>query len=578
MVKFWGFNITRDKEKEKNLDAIAPVESNDGSTVITAGGSYGTYIDVSQISKSEAELIQKYRDVARMSEVSGAIEEIVNEFVDIEDEEIISIDYSPRVDEKVKKIVTQEFEEALRLLDFKNSCYDIIKRWYIDGRLKYNAVINKTRPTEGLVEVRYIDPRKLKKIREVSPSDKITDGSTTTILNKTVNEYYIYNEKGFGTKINNNDYTTSSGTQIGLRIEKDSIIDVPSGLNDSNNQLVLSYLDEAIKPLNQLRTLEDASIIYTLARAPERRVWYIDVGDLPPIKAKQHFNEMVNLHKNKVVYNAETGDVRDDRKYMTMLEDYWLPRRGDQSRDTEVTTLPGGANMGEMGQIEYFEKKLYKSLKVPVNRLNESDTFALGRSTQITRDEVKFAKFIARLRLKFSNLFLQIMEKNLLLKGLLTLEDWKFIKGEINVSWASASYFEELKEAEVIKDRMETMQVIAPYIGVFYSKKYVRKNVLKMTDEEIEEMDAEIVEENIIEAQQNAEKEAQNINTFNKTVDDTSEDAPEKGDPKDKSASKEDKIQQAKTDYDQLKNKKRKTSQEQYDYKSAAQILGKAKR
>lgn len=563
MVSLFGFQITKSK-KEVKLDAISPKEDEDAATVVAAGGTYGTYIDMSNSTTGEADLIQKYREISRMPEIDLAIEEIVNEFVDIEDEEIVSIKYSPDVDDKLQKVITAEFEESLRLLDFKNSCYDIVKQWYIDGRLKYQAVIDPTKQIEGIQEVRYVDPRKLRKIKEID-----TKADPKSPAPKVVSEYYMYNDKGFTTKANAPQNYITDTSVIGIKISKDSIIDVPSGITDPNKTMVLSYLDKAIKPLNQLRTLEDASIIYTLARAPERRVWYIHTGNLPVHKAKQHFNEMIELHKNKLVYDSTTGNIKDDRKYMTMLEDYWLPRN-DEGKGTEVTTLPGGANMGEMGQIEYFEKKLYKALNVPVGRLKESDVFALGRSTQITRDEVKFSKFIARLRLKFSTLFLQIMEKNLLLKQKMNIDDWSYIKAEISIKWSSANYFEELKEAEVLKDRIETVGIISPYIGVFYSEEYVKKQVLNMTDEQIEEMQQQIAKENADKLAQ----QANNINTMNKSIDPVEDDEQSS----DKSESKEDRIQQAKTQYDKLKPKKNRSDQEQSTFRSAAQILGRNKR
>lgn len=567
MVSLLGFELKRIKKEEK-LDAITPKDNEEGTTVVAAGGTYTSYVDMANNSTTEADLIQKYREMSRLPEIDLAIEEIVNEFVDIEDEEIVSIDYSPKVDIKVQRAVTDEFEEALRLLDFKNSCYDIVRQWYIDGRIKYQAVIDPSKLSEGIQETRYIDPRKLRKIKEI---DSNTDQKLP--LPKTIKEYYIYNEKGFGAKINQTPDFSQNTSLTGIRISKDSIIDVPSGKTDENKTMVLSYLDKAIKPLNMLRTLEDASLINTLARAPQRRVWYIDVSDLPAMKAKQHFNEMVALHKNKLEYDSSNGTVKDSRKYMTMLEDYWLPRRGDQARGTEVTSLAGDSSSYNMDQITYFEKKLFKALNVPTGRLQESDVFALGRSTQITRDEVKFSKFIARLRSKFSSLFLQIMEKNLILKGKMKAEDWSFIKSEISIKWSSANYFEELKQSEIMKDRIETVGIVAPYIGVFYSEEYVKKNILNMTDEQIEEMQEQIAKENSAKIAQ----QAKNINTMNSSIDPVDEDE-SKPTNDTKQKSKEDKIQDAKTQYDKLKLKKNRTDEEQKTFQSVAQILGRNKR
>lgn len=575
MVTLSGFEF---KRKQKELESFVPKEDDSSASVVTAGASYGTYVDIGSIaSKAESDLIQRYRDISMHPDVDAAIDEIVNEFVDIEDEEIVSIDFTPETQDIIKETVINEFKETLRLLDFKNSCYETVRQWYIDGRLKYHAVIDKSNLDSGIQEIRYIDPRKIKKIREVSlkPSDN------KDIPIRTVNEYYLYSEKGFGANTSAINYGATYGADFGasavtgLKISKDSIIDVSSGIMDSNKQLVLSYLHKALKPLNQLNTLEDASIIYTLARAPERRVWYIDVGDLPPAKAEQHFNKIVQSHKNKLVYDSTTGEVKDDRKHMTMLEDYWLPRRGDNSRGTEVTTLPGGANMGEMSQVEYFRKNLYRALNIPAGRFQEGDTYAFGRSTQITRDEVKFTKFIARLRVKLSDLFLQIIEKNLLLKKLIIPEEWDLIKAQIQFKWASANYFQELKESEILNDRLNSVNAIAPHIGVFYSREWVMKRVLYMTDEEIFEMQEQILREN---SNQQMTQTINNIEQSPPSADQQIGEQPGGGNEEQQTFSKEDKIHYAKQIVDQLKTKTNKTPEELRNYQSATQILVKNNR
>lgn len=573
-MQLFGFEIK--KKTDDKEESFVAKENTEGATVVSAGGSYGTYVELNNQSSNEADLIQKYREMAQMPEVDSAVDEIVNEFVDIEDPEVVSIDISEKLDISIRNKLIEEFKESLRLLDFKQSCYDICRRWYIDGRLKYHIILDKSKATEGIKEVRYVDPRKLKKIREIK---NVRIGSQTPEINsdfttqKIVNEYYIFNEKGFGNLKTNNSSLNVQNSNIGLRISTDSIIDIPSGLNDINNNIVLSYLNKAIKPLNQLRTLEDASLIYTLARAPQRRVWYIDTADLPPAKAKQHFNDMVNLHKNKLVFNSDTGEIRDDRKFITMLEDIWLPRRGDIQRGTEVTTLPGSDTMNDMTQVEYFQKNLYRSLNIPVGRLQEGEVFGIGRSSQITRDEVKFSKFIARLRTKFSSLFVQIIKMNFIIKGLMTLEEWESIKGDISFKWASSSYWDELKEAEILNDRINSVNAIAPLIGQFVSKEFVKKRVLRLSEEEINELAEQMKKE----AEEDIDlKNSINSSTNNSLDQDIPNNDQESSDNTDLST--EDKIHQAKVDYDKLKTKEKKTPDELSQFKSAAQILGKNKR
>jgi len=542
------------------LPSFSPKEENDGAVVVSAGGSSATYVDLDGIVKTESELVTKYRNAVTAPELDSAVDEIVNEIADIDQDDVVEINIDDSVvpSEKVRKAITDEFKECKRLLDFNNSCYDLIRRWYIDGRLKYHVIIDKTNASSGIQELRYIDPRKLRKVREVVKDNPQKQDQ----MNKTVNEYYLYSERGF---INKTPYTSNQSV-TSLKIAKDSIIDVPSGLTDVNNSTVLSFLDKALKPLNQLRTLEDASVIYTLARAPERRVWYIDVGNLPKAKAEQQMQEIMKLHKNRLVYDQNTGQISDQRKFISMLEDYWLPRRGETGKGTEVSTLPGGQNMGEMAQIEYFKKKLYNSLNIPAQRFSEDSVYSIGRATQITRDEVKFSKFIVRLRLKLSQLFNQFLERQLVLKNILTYEDWLLIKDTIKYRWATNNYFDELKEAEILNDRLNNLNNIQPLIGQFYSTKWVKKNILKQSDEIIDEMQQEMDLEN-----QQAEVEAQQ-----QSSDVKNQPSAEAAGNDNSNVSGDDKIErshQAKTIYDQLKDKENKNPEEMHSFLSAAQIL-----
>lgn len=560
-MELFGFQI---KRKDKELPSFSPKEENDGAVVVSAGGSSATYIDLDGIVKTESELVTKYRNTATAPEIDTAIDEIVNEIVDIEQKNVVEIDIDDKTvtSDKVRKAITDEFKECKRLLDFNNSCYEIVRRWYVDGRLKYHVILDKANPAAGIQELRYIDPRKLRKVREVVKDNP----QKSDQMNKTVSEYYLYSEKGF---INKLPYSTNQSV-TSLKIAKDSIIDVPSGLTDVNNTTVISYLDKAIKPLNQLRTLEDASVIYTLARAPERRVWYIDVGNLPKAKAEQQMQEIMKLHKNRLVYDQNTGQISDQRKFISMLEDYWLPRRGESGKGTEVSTLPGGQNMGEMTQIEYFKKKLYNSLNIPVQRFSEDNVYSIGRGMQITRDEVKFSKFIVRLRLKIAQIFNQFLERQLVLKKIITPEDWLILKDTISYTWASNNYFDELKEAEILNDRINNLNNIQPLIGQFYSRKWVQKNILKQSEEMIEEMQQEMKEEQEEEIQNNM-NEPENQDSNSENQDSNSEDDTDSTD--DRVA----RLHQAKVTFDKLKDKEDKNPTELHSFMSAAQTLAKNK-
>jgi len=503
-MEFFGFELRRKQnEEKKNLDAIVPEKdpTDDGSLVVSAGGSYGMYVDIEGSAKTESELVTRYRDMAGHPEVEGAIDDIINEAINSEVERIVEIvlDELP-VTDRIKKMIQAEFETIFDMLDFNHQGYDIFKRWYVDGRLYYQAVIDKENPRAGIQEMRYIDPRKIKKIKEVRKKKVESKENALTSVTEVANEFYMYSEKGFTGP------SATSNQTAGIRIAKDSIVYVTSGLTDSKSSLVLSYLHKAIKPLNQLKSIEDASVIYRLSRAPERRIFYIDVGNLPKMKAEQYLKDMMTRHKNKLVYDMHTGEIRDDRKFMTMLEDFWLPRR-EGGRGTEITTLPGGQNLGEIEDIKYFQDKLFRSLNVPISRMQPDQAFNLGRSSEISRDEVKFAKFIDRLRVRFSALFTKTLEKQLLLKGIITSEDWKVLNTKFKYLYARDNFFSELKDIEVQKERMNVLDQIVPYVGTYYSKEWVKRHVLKQSDDQIEEMAAEIEADPEIQAQQQQQQQ-----------------------------------------------------------------------
>lgn len=491
-MKLFGFEFKRDVQLEV-APSFAPKEADDGALIVAAGGAYGTYIDLDGTVRTEAELVTKYREMSLQPEIDTAVDEIVNESIAIDEEDIVNINLdSVNVPDRVKKAIRDEFANVLKILNFNKQAYEIYRRWYIDGRLYYHAIISKDAPQEGIKELRYVDPRKIRKVREIGKKRAPggADGSEA-VIPKIQNEYFVYNDKGFnyGNKV-------VGPSTSGMKIAKDSIVHVTSGLTDTQGTMVLSYLHKAIKAINQLRTLEDALIIYRLARAPERRIWYIDVGNLPKMKAEQYVRDIMIKHKNRLIYDASTGEVRDDRKFMTMLEDYWLPRR-EGGRGTEVTTLPGGQTLGEMDDVLYFQKRLYQTLNVPVNRLNSDALFSIGRATEVTRDELKFYKFIVRLRGRFSSLFNQVLEKQLVLKGIMSIEEWQQIVNEVKYDFARDNYFTELKDAEILQNRAQLMMTMEQggLIGKYYSHEWARRNILRQSDDDIEEQDEQIGEE-----------------------------------------------------------------------------------
>ena len=480
MAELFGFKITRaDTEQKEELKTFVPPQTDDGAVEIAPGGSYGTFVDLDGTAKSEAELVTRYREMSMQPECDSAVEDIVNEAIVMDDENPIEIVLdSLKQPASIKNKIREEFETVLEMLDFSNKGYDIFRRWYVDGRIYHHIIIDDKSPRDGIQELRYIDPRKIRKVREKSKKKDPRTGAT--IYNREEKEYYLYNPKGI----------TSSATQ-GIKIAVDSISHVHSGLMDTRNNMVLGHLHKAVKPLNQLRMLEDATVIYRLARAPERRIFYIDVGNLPKMKAEQYLRDMMVKHKNKLVYDAATGEVRDDRKFMTMLEDFWLPRR-EGGRGTEITTLPGGQNLGEMEDVDYFRRKLYKSLNVPVTRMEADNQFNLGRASEITRDEIKFNKFVKRLRNRFTHLFDGLLEIQLVLKGVLSRSEWEEMRNTIHYDFKEDNYFSELKQSEIMTERLRLAGEIDPLVGKYYSMKWVRENILRMTEEEIKDVDSEI--------------------------------------------------------------------------------------
>jgi len=485
MAEFFGFEIKRkDQEKEdsKRLSFVAP-DSDDGlGYVVNAGGHFGQYVDMEgDKAKTEIQQIVKYRNLAMQPECDAAIEDIVNESI-VADENSAPVELNMDdldQSDKIKKLISEEFEYIVKMLNMNWQGHDIFRRWYIDGRLYFHKIIDDKNPKAGIIELRNIDPTKIRKIREVKEE---RDPLTGTKMIKGVKEYYLFQNN------------TMSKSSQGLKISKDAICYVTSGVLDPARKRVLSYLDKAMKTVNQLRMLEDSLVIYRLARAPERRIFYIDVGNLPKGKAEEYLRNIMTKYRNKLVYNASTGEMKDDRKHMSMLEDFWLPRR-EGGRGTEITTLPGGENLGQIDDIVYFQKKLYKSLNVPVNRLEQEAQFSLGRSSEITRDELKFQKFINKLRKRFSMLFIDLLKTQLVLKGIVTEDEWSQIKQDINIDYQQDTHFAELKESELMRERLGTIREIDEYVGKYFSEEWVRKNILRQTDDDIKDIDDQIAAE-----------------------------------------------------------------------------------
>ena len=479
MAEFFGFEINRKGSKNAEPISIVPSTDADGAGVINSGGHFGAYLDLdADKAQNEVDQILKYRDISAQPECDAAIEDIVNESIvgDHNEAPVNIILDKLDISDKIKTTVRDEFSQVLRLLKFNSYGHDTFRKWYIDGRLPYHVIINEKNPQAGIKELRYIDPISLRKVKEV---EEKVDQKTGAKLVVKQEEYFLFQDK----KLNMADQ--------GVKIHPDAIIYCTSGMLDASRKRILSYLQKAIKPVNQLRMMEDSLVIYRISRAPERRIFYIDVGNLPKGKAEEYLRNIMNQYRNKLVYDASTGDIKDDKKHMSMLEDFFLPRR-EGGRGTEISTLPGGENLGQIDDILYFQKKLYRSLNVPINRLEQESTFALGRSTEISRDEVKFKKFIDRLRKRFSDVFMQTLKTQLLLKGIITVNDWDEWKELIAFDFIEDNYFSELKEAEIVRERFELIASVDEYVGKYISNEWVRKNILRQTDDDIIAIDKQI--------------------------------------------------------------------------------------
>ena len=488
MAELFGFNITRVKPQTDPKQQFSQPAAEDGTQVVAAGGFFGSYLDMEGTAKTEQDLIRRYREIALHPECDMAIEDIVNEAITSnENKQSVKVitdglDYSSAI--KVR--IEQEFADVLRLLQFNTRGHDLFRRWYVDGRIFFQKVIDAENTKNGITELKYLDPRKIKKIREVRKRrpEGMVSPTNINIADETV-EYFVYNERGI----------QGSAAIQGIKIAVDTIAFCPSGMIDQNkNGLILSYLHKAIKPVNQLRMIEDAAVIYRIARAPERRIFKIDVGNLPKAKAESYLRDVMARYRNKLVYDASTGEIRDDRNYMSMLEDFWLPSR-EGGRGTDITTLPGGANLGEIADIEYFRAKLYRSLNVPVSRLESSQGFNLGRASEITRDELKFTKFVGRLRKKFTELFNDLLRTQLIIKGVISETEWPLIRDSIFYDFLQDGHFAELKNTEMMRERLNLAREVRDYVGKYFSVNYVRRNILKQTESEIKKMDAEIKKE-----------------------------------------------------------------------------------
>jgi hypothetical protein len=484
-LKLFGFEIKRTKKGDRGkqeLQSVVPPSDNDGAGYVTAtAGHFGQYINMEgDESKDNHQLILRYRGVAMHPEVDMAVDEIVNETIsasELQSSLELSLD-DIEAGDKIKDQVREEFENIVALLRFNEVGHELFRSWYVDGRSYHHLLVNEANPKAGIQEIRPIDAARIRKVREVKYKK---DQMTGVKIVDTVDEFYIYEEK-------------PGQTQSGVKLSNDSISYVTSGMLDESKKKVVSHLHKALKPINQLRMMEDSLVIYRLARAPERRIFYIDVGNLPRGKAEQYMSDIMAKYRNKLVYDASTGQIKDDRKHMSMLEDFWLPRR-ENGRGTEITTLPGGENLGQIDDIVYFQKRLYRSLNVPINRLEQEAQFSLGRSTEISRDEVKFQKFVDRLRRRFSWIFLGILRKQLLLKGIITEQDWEEWKDSLYIDFIKDNQFTELKEMEILRERIGVMNEITQYVGEYYSKEWVMRNVLRMSDDDIEDMKKEIEQE-----------------------------------------------------------------------------------
>ncbi len=498
MAKLFGFSIEETQKKSTSIISPVPKNNEDGVDNFISSGFYGQYVDIEGAYRSEYDLIRRYREMALHPEADGAIEDVVNEAIvsDLYDSPVEVELSNLNASNTLKKKIREEFRYIKEMMDFDKKSHEIFRNWYVDGRVFYLKVIDTKNPQEGIQDLRYIDPLKIKFIRQEKRKPGNQDPAIRVrseqdiVPNPEFEEFYIYTPKV--------QHPTGMVGQMGgknsIKIAKDSITMCTSGLVDRNKNRVLSYLHKAIKALNQLRMIEDSLVIYRLSRAPERRIFYIDVGNLPKVKAEQYLKEVMSRYRNKLVYDANTGEVRDDRKFMSMMEDFWLPRR-EGGRGTEITTLPGGQNLGELSDVDYFQKKLYRALGVPESRIAAEGGFNLGRSSEILRDELKFAKFVGRLRKRFAAMFNDMLKTQLVLKNIVTPEDWKTMEDHIQYDFLYDNQFAELKESELMEGRLGMLATIEPYIGKYYSTEYVRKRVLRQTDMEIEEIDTQIEDE-----------------------------------------------------------------------------------
>ena len=502
MAKLFGFSIDDDNNLSPSAVSPVPPNNEDGVDHYLTSGFFGSYVDIEGVYKTEFDLIKRYREMALHPECDSAIEDIVNEaIVSDSNDTPVQIDLDNlNASDGIKKSVREEFKTILDLLDFDKKAHEIYRNWYVDGRLFYHKVIDLKNPQEGIQELRYIDAMKIRYVRQVkksknNPNDLLRNPNKDNPMDfefPEIEEYFSYNPK-LQYPTGTSGYASQASNK-GIKIAKDSITYCSSGLVDRNKGSTLSYLHKAIKSLNQLRMIEDSLVIYRLSRAPERRIFYIDVGNLPKVKAEQYLRDVMMRYRNKQVYDANTGEIRDDKKYMSMLEDFWLPRR-EGGRGTEITTLPGGQNLGEITDIEYFKKKLYRSLNVPPSRMDGEGGFNLGRSSEILRDELKFTKFVARLRKRFSNMFNDMLKTQLILKNIITPEDWDRMSEHIQYDFLYDNHFSELKDAELMNERLALAQVAEPYVGKYYSQDYVRRKILRQTDEEILEQNKLIEKE-----------------------------------------------------------------------------------
>ena len=496
-IKLFGFTLgKKDQAKEQPTEqasfALPNEAMDDGAVTVQNNAYYGTYVDLEGSVRNELELITRYREMSNHPELDAAIDDIVNEAIthDLDGKSVdINVD-NLKQPETIKKRIMEEFNNIKHMLNYGNLADDLFKRWYIDGRLYFHIVVNDKTPKEGIKELRYIDPRKIRKVREIK---KDRDPKTGAMIIKSIGEYYVYNDKGTTTQ------TYTANMNSGLRIATDSIIYCSSGMMDARNTFVISYLHKAIKPLNNLRMIEDAIVIYRISRAPERRIFYIDEGNLPKGKAEQYLRDVMIKYRNKMVYDASTGELRDDRKHKSMLEDFWLPRR-EGGKGTEITTLPAGQNLGELEDVKYFQKKLLQSLNVPISRLEpqQGGMIGLGRVSEVTRDEVKFNKFIIRLRNKFAQVFDHALRVQLSLKGIMSIDEWDVAREDIYYDFKKDNNFSEMREAELLRERLNLLGTVDPYIGRYYSTEWVKKNVLQLSDEEIMKMDKQMKKEGAI--------------------------------------------------------------------------------